>query len=84
MNLFTLLAVIGLFILRIKYPGLPGQYKVTGYPVTPLIFILLSIWTLTYLLIERPVESILGLLTVFAGLIIFYTNKIFFKEQPKT
>lgn len=84
MNLFTLLAVIGLFILRIKYPGLPGQYKVTGYPVTPLIFILLSIWTLTYLLIERPVESILGLLTVFAGLIIFYTNKIFFKEQQKT
>ena len=84
MNLFTLLSVIGLFILRIKNPGLPGHYKVTGYPVTPLIFILLSLWTLTYLLIDRPVESILGLLTVFAGLIIFYTNKFFFKKNLET
>jgi APA family basic amino acid/polyamine antiporter len=80
MNLFTLLAVIGVFILRIKQPDLSGKYKVTGYPITPLIFILLSLWTLTYLLLDRPLESILGLLTVLAGLIIYFANKTFFKE----
>ena len=76
MNLFTLFAVIGLFILRIKYPELPTKYKVTGYPITPLIFIILSLWTLTYLMLDRTVESMLGLITVFAGLIIYYANKI--------
>ena len=77
MNLFTLLSVIGLFILRIKHPEIKSRYRVTGYPLTPLIFILLSLWTLTYLLIERPLESVLGLVTVFAGLIIYYLNKIY-------
>jgi APA family basic amino acid/polyamine antiporter len=76
MHLFTLFAVIGLFILRIKYPELPTKYKVTGYPITPLIFIILSLWTLTYLMLDRTVESMLGLITVFAGLIIYYANKI--------
>jgi APA family basic amino acid/polyamine antiporter len=77
MNLFTLLSVIGLFILRVKHPEIKSKYRVTGYPVTPLIFILLSLWTLTYLLIERPLESVLGLVTVFAGLFIYYLNKIY-------
>ena len=84
MNLFTLMAVIGVFVLRIKHPELPTKYKVTGYPITSLIFILLSVWTLTYLLIERPVESILGLLTVMAGLIIYYANRTFYKENKKS
>ncbi len=77
MNLFTLLSVIGLFILRIKHPEIKSKYRVTGYPVIPLIFILLSLWTLTYLLIDRPLESVLGLITVFAGLIIYYLNRIY-------
>jgi APA family basic amino acid/polyamine antiporter len=81
MNLFTLLSVTGLFILRIKHPEIESKYRVTGYPVTPLIFILLSLWTLTYLLIERPLESILGLVTVFAGLIIYYLNQIYSKKS---
>ena len=80
MNLFTLLSVIGLFILRLKHPEITSKYRVTGYPVTPVIFVLLSLWTLTYLLIERPLESILGLLTVFAGLAIYYLNKIYIKR----
>jgi APA family basic amino acid/polyamine antiporter len=84
MNLFTLLAVIGLFILRIKRPDLTSKYKVTGFPVTPLLFILLSLWTLTYLLLDRPIESILGLVTVLAGLIIFYANKLYIKHTEKS
>lgn len=83
MNLFTLLAVIGLFILRIKHPDLPTKYKVTAYPITPVIFILLSLWTLTYLLIDRPVESVMGLITVLIGLVIYYANKVYLKSKLK-
>lgn len=83
MNLFTLLAVIGLFILRIKHQDLPAKYKVTAYPITPVIFILLSLWTLTYLLIDRPVESVMGLITVLIGLVIYYANKVYLKSKLK-
>jgi APA family basic amino acid/polyamine antiporter len=81
MNLFTLMAVIGLFVLRIKHPEIPGKYRVTAYPVTPLIFIIVSLWTLTYLLLDRPLESVLGLITVFAGIIIFYANIVYTKNR---
>jgi len=75
MNLFTLLAVVGLFILRYNKPEINTPYKVLGFPITPLIFILLSLWTLTYLLVDRPIESLLGLLTVLLGLVIYFANK---------
>lgn len=76
LNLFTTLAVIGVFVLRIKQPDLPRPYKVWGYPFTPLLFILLSLWTLTYLLIDKTLESVAGLITVFVGLVLYFFSKL--------
>jgi APA family basic amino acid/polyamine antiporter len=75
LNIFTLLSVIGVFILRIKHPDLPRPYKIWGYPVTPFFFILLSLWTLTYLMIDRTTESMLGLVTVLSGILIYLIDK---------
>lgn len=81
LNIFTLLSVIGVFILRLKSPRLQRPYKVWGYPFTPVLFIMLSLWTLIYLMIDRTQESIFGLVTVFSGLIIYYINKLYFTEK---
>ncbi len=67
MNLFSLLVVLGVFVLRRREPDLPRPYRTWGYPVTPLIFIALSIWTLTFVTIERPATALYGLLTVLSG-----------------
>ena len=75
LNLFTTLSVIGIFVLRYRQPELRRPYRVIGYPVTPLVFIALSIWTLTYLLIEKPMESLAGLFTVFLGIIFYFISK---------
>ena len=75
LNIFTLLSVIGVFILRMRHRDLPRPYKVWGYPITPVFFILLSLWTLTYLMIDRTTESILGLITVLSGILIYLLNK---------
>jgi len=83
LNIFTLLSVIGVFILRIRKPGLPRPYKVWGYPLTPVFFILLSLWTLTYLLIDRTTESVLGLVTVLSGILIYFLNKFVFREKSR-
>jgi APA family basic amino acid/polyamine antiporter len=40
--LFYILTIIGIFILRKKQPDLPRPYKAFGYPVLPVIYILLT------------------------------------------
>ncbi|OON65303.1 APC family permease [Hymenobacter sp. CRA2] len=71
LNLFTFLTVLGLFVLRIRQPELPRPYRAWGYPVTPLVFLALSGWTLIFLLRDKPIESLLGLGTVLIGLVIY-------------
>jgi APA family basic amino acid/polyamine antiporter len=45
LNLFTFLTVLGLFVLRFTKPNLPRPYRAWGYPVTPLIFLGLSVYS---------------------------------------
>ncbi len=75
MGLNTFLAVLGLFILRIRKPELARPYKTWGYPITPIIFLSLTGWTLVYLLIDKPKESLLGLLTVAVGVLVYFLTE---------
>ena len=47
------LAAIGLIVLRRKRPDLPRPYKVPGYPVVPLLFIVASLTFVGYLLYQQ-------------------------------
>ncbi len=72
LNIFTLLSVVGVFIMRIKIPRQSGKSRLPGYPLTPVIFIILNLWMLIYLIFERPVESLIGMFTVMTGGILYY------------
>jgi basic amino acid/polyamine antiporter, APA family len=72
LNLFTLLAVLGVFVHRRRYPDAVRPYRTWGYPVVPLVFIAFMCWMQTYLLIERPVQAFAGLATAASGLILFF------------
>jgi APA family basic amino acid/polyamine antiporter len=69
--LFASLTVLGVFILRRRHPHLKRPFKTWGYPVTPAIFLLLYGWMICYLIIERPLPSLWGLLTVASGLLLY-------------
>ena len=71
LQLFTFLAVAGLLVLRWRRPGLAG-YRSPAYPLPQVIFLAFSAWSLVYLLRNQPVESLLGLLNVVAGLVAYY------------
>lgn len=76
LNLFTFFTVFGIFILRFKFRHIKPAYRTPLYPVTPLIFLIIILWVLVNIVRERPVESLYGLLTVLAGLAIYFaTNK---------
>lgn len=63
--------VLGVIKLRITRPDLPRPYRAWGYPVTPLVFLLVTGFMMYYLVTERPVQSFLGVLIMISGLVIY-------------
>jgi APA family basic amino acid/polyamine antiporter len=71
-NLFT---VIGIFVLRWKQPNLKRPYKTLLYPLTPMIYITITTWTLFYLLINRTQEALMSIGIMIAGGVFYYFTK---------
>ena len=63
--------VLGVIKLRITQPELPRPYRAWGYPVTPVVFLLVTAFMMYYLLTERPLQSFLGTLIMISGLLIY-------------
>ncbi len=67
LTLFAALAVLAVIVLRVRRPDMPRPFRAWGYPVTPALFLLASAWMMVWAMRGRPVESMLGLLTVALG-----------------
>ena len=59
------------FVLRQKMPDKSRPYKTLGYPVIPLVFVLVALWLVINTLVARPVESATGLALISLGLPVF-------------
>jgi APA family basic amino acid/polyamine antiporter len=75
LNLFTMMTVAGVIVLRIRQPELPRPSKMWGYPYTAIVFLLIGLWILIYGLVYKPTESLAGLGTVLTGLIVYGLGK---------
>jgi APA family basic amino acid/polyamine antiporter len=71
LTISSFLAVLGVIVLRFTQPALPRPYKVWGYPVTPLLFLTVSLFMMVNLLIERPKQSLAGVGMMLSGLVIY-------------
>jgi len=69
--------VLGVIKLRITRPDLPRPYRAWGYPITPIIFLLVTLFMMYYLVVERPLQSFFGALIMVSGLLIYivFRNK---------
>jgi APA family basic amino acid/polyamine antiporter len=67
--------VLGVIVLRIRQPDLPRPFKTLGYPVTPLVFLVVSLFMMFYIAQSRPAESLAGCLTLFAGLLVYFAAR---------
>lgn len=68
--IFMTLAAIALFLFRKRKPE-TTTYKTPLYPVTPLLFILISLWFLVSTLIGRPIQAVAGLILMAIGLPVY-------------
>ncbi|MGE5108448.1 MAG: APC family permease [Sphingobacteriales bacterium] len=70
--LFYALTIIGIFVLRKKKPEMERPYKAFGYPVLPIIYIILAIIFCVFLIKMKPVYAGAGLAIVLLGLPLYY------------
>ncbi|MFN0108636.1 MAG: amino acid permease, partial [Blastocatellia bacterium] len=56
-------------------PNAPRPYKTLGYPVVPLVFVLVAAWLIYNTLVERPVESAVGFGLTVIGLPLYFYFK---------
>jgi APA family basic amino acid/polyamine antiporter len=56
------------------------KYKTWGYPFTPILFLIINLWILGFLLKEKTMESLLGLITVMSGFIFYFLSVRFEKK----
>lgn len=74
--IFWITAAFAVFTLRKKFPDMPRPYKTWGYPFVPAIFIIVSLGILINTLIEKPMESLIGLGITAIGIpVYFYWKK---------
>jgi APA family basic amino acid/polyamine antiporter len=59
-------------VLRIRRPDLNRPYKVLGYPVVPVLFVLVAVALLYSTLMSSPRESGIGLVLIIAGLPFYF------------
>ena len=70
--IFYALITSSIFIFRRKYPDAPRPYRAWGYPIVPVIFLLVAGWLLINTLMNTPQQSVTGLLLIILGLPVYY------------
>src|SRR5881396_2181613 len=70
--LCSLLAVVGVIVLRSTQPTLPRPYRVWAYPLPPLVFVAVTIWMMIYLLRSNTTESLAALATMLVGFLLYF------------
>ena len=71
LTLFLSLAVSCVIVLRVRSPEHERPFRALGYPISPILFIAVSGWMMFWAFQGRPVESILALVTVLIGGLLF-------------
>jgi APA family basic amino acid/polyamine antiporter len=83
LTFFTSLTVFGVFVLRIKMPGLTRPYKTWGYPITPAIYVLLNTWIMVYVFQNKTTETLIGIGIAAAGLVLYGIDVVWFRRKPQ-
>jgi basic amino acid/polyamine antiporter, APA family len=76
--IFYGLVTSSVFVLRRKMPDAPRPYRTPGYPLVPLVFVLVAAWLVVNTLLNRPVESGAGLMLIALGLPIY----VYYRRRP--
>jgi APA family basic amino acid/polyamine antiporter len=81
--IFYALVTASVFKFRKTMPDAPRSYKTWGYPVVPIVFLILAVLLLINTLWTSPQESMWGLVIIMAGAPVYYIQKKYFSVVPQ-
>lgn len=70
--IFYALVTSSVFVFRKKLPRAERPYKAFGYPVVPILFLLVAGWLLINTLLTTPVQAFAGLFLILLGLPVYF------------
>src|SRR5215472_8074442 len=70
--LFYVLTIVGIFVLRVRRPGLERPYKAFGYPLLPLLYIVAASGIMGVLLLYETQTAGMGMVIVLLGLPVYW------------
>ena len=75
--IFYALITSSIFVFRRKYPDADRPYRAFGYPIVPIVFLLVAGWLLINTMYTAPQQSFIGIGLIILGLPVYYylTNK---------
>lgn len=73
--IFSLLTVLGVFLLRKKMPSVE-KFKAPLYPITPIVFIIATLWMVVFFVMQKPMNLVYSIGTILVGLLLYiYASK---------
>jgi basic amino acid/polyamine antiporter, APA family len=82
LSLSAFLTVAGVFVLRVTQPRLPRPYRTWGYPVTPIVFLLVTGWMMFFVIRARPMVMLAGAGTLAIGLVVYVLDRSLWPSAP--
>ncbi len=79
--LFMMLAAASIFIFRRKYPSVQPEVKAWGYPMIPLIYVIITALFVVNTAIHLPAESWSGLIILILGIPVYFLFKNYYKRS---
>ncbi len=70
--IFYALATSSVFVFRRKFPDAVRPYKTFGYPLIPIVFLVVAGWLLINTMITAPTQAFAGILLILMGLPVYY------------
>ncbi len=71
LTLCSFFTVLGVMVLRTTRPSHPRPHRAFLYPLTPIVFLVVTGFMMYYLMVSRPVQALAGVALMLAGLIIY-------------
>jgi len=75
LTIFSVMTVLGVFILRAKNLTNANTIKTWGYPITPIVFIAVSVWMVVYFAMNEPEKIMWSAATIIPAFILYWFSK---------
>ena len=72
LTLFYVLVTASVFIFRRRQPNAERSYRTWGYPIVPIIFLVVSSWLIIQTIHDSPRKSAIGLVLILLGLPVYW------------